>query len=303
MGEIPATPQPERPGASARFPGSSSLVRVDVAAATHTGLVRPNNEDQFFVAKLSRCMETVLSSLGPDAVPDRADETGYVMVVADGMGGHAAGEVASRTAIRALVELGLQIPDWIFRLEERHAPEIQRRARDIIREIGSLLIQQGRQDPGLRGMGSTLTAARSLGRDLVIAHVGDSRAYLLRDVRLHRLTKDHTYAQLLVDTGQIAMRDVAGSGLGHVLTNALGGSVDDVIVDVDLLRLQDGDRLLLCSDGLTDHLDDESIAATMLAARTSSEACAQLTEGALERGGRDNVTLIVAAYVIPSDVV
>ena len=117
------------------------------------------------------------------------------------------------------------------------------------------------------------------------------------------VTKDHTYAQLLVDTGQIALRDVAGSGLGHVLTNALGGSVDDVIVDVDLLRLQDGDRLLLCSDGLTDHLDDESIAATMLAARTSSEACARLTEGALERGGRDNVTLIVAAYVIPSDVV
>ena len=302
MGDLPAIPHREPPGPSARVQGSSSLVRVDVAADTHTGLVRSNNEDQYFVAKLTRCMETVLSSLGPDDVPDRADETGYVMVVADGMGGHAAGEVASRMTIRALVDLGLQIPDWIFRLEERHVPEIQRRTRGIIQEIGSLLIEEGRQYPRLSGMGSTLTAARSLGRDLVIAHVGDSRAYLLRDGRLHRLTRDHTYAQLLVDAGQIALRDVASSGLAHVLTNALGGSVDDVMVDVDLLRLQDGDRLLLCSDGLTDHLDDESIAEMMRAAQASKEACTRLMEGALERGGRDNVTLIVAAYAIPGDV-
>jgi protein phosphatase len=299
MGDLPVIPHRERQGVPARFQGASTLVRVDVAAATHTGLVRSNNEDQFFVARLTRRLETVLSSLRPGGLPDRADETGWVMVVADGMGGHAAGEVASQTAVRALVELGLQIPDWFFRLEEQHVPEIQRRARDIIREVGSLLIEQGRQDVRLRGMGSTLTAARSLGRDLVIAHVGDSRAYLLREARLHRLTKDHTYAQLLVDSGQISMREVAGSGLGHVLTNALGGSVDDVIVDVDLLRLQDGDRLLLCSDGLTDHLDDECIAATLLAATTSNEACTRLVEGALERGGRDNVTVIVAAYAIP----
>ena len=113
-------------------------------------------------------------------------------------------------------------------------------------------------------MGTTLTAARSLGRDLMITHVGDSRAYLLRAGGLHRLTRDHTYAQLLVDTGQLAPGDVAGSRHRHVLTNALGGSNEDVQVDTDRLQLEDGDRLLLCSDGLTDLVDDETMTRILL---------------------------------------
>ncbi len=279
----------------------SSLVRIDVSALSHPGRVRANNEDQFFVTKLVRSLQTMLSSLPSGDVPDREDEVNYVMVVADGMGGHAAGEVASRLAISALVSLALDLPDWIFRVDEEDAPEIERRARQIVQQVSSLLVERGREDAALRGMGSTLTAARSYGRDLLIVHVGDSRAYLFRTGQLHRLTKDHTYAQMLVDCGRLEACEVASSGVAHILTNAIGGSTEQVDVDVDLMRLEDGDRLLLCSDGLTDLVDDDAITKVLTGKPTSSDACADLMRQALDGGGRDNITVIVAGYTLPEE--
>ena len=274
----------------------SASVRVDVSALTHQGRVRDNNEDHFLVTKATRALETMTTSLPAGDVPARADEVNYVMVVADGMGGHAAGEMASRLAISALVGLALDIPDWIFWVDAEHAPEMERRAREAVQQVGSLLVQRGRQDASLRGMGSTLTAARSYGRDLLIVHVGDSRAYLLRAGHLERLTRHHTYAQMLIDTGQVSANDVTLSGVRHILVNALGGSVEHVAVDVDLLRLEDGDRLLLCSDGLTDCVDDTTIAAMLDGALPSSDICQRLVDLALDRGGRDNITAIVASF-------
>jgi protein phosphatase len=262
--------------------------------------VRPNNEDQFFVSKQTRSLETMLSSLPAGDVPERVDDFTYLMIVADGMGGHAAGEVASRMAISSVIRLTLDIPDWFWKVDEQHAPEIEGRARGVVQQVDSMLCERGRQDPGLRGMGSTLTAARTLGRDLLIVHVGDSRAYLYRDGGLHRLTRDHTYAQLLVDTGQLAPSDVEASGVRHILTNVLGGSTEHVDVNVDWLRLEDQDRLLLCSDGLTDRVDDDTSATTLSRAEASSDACSRLVQLALEAGGRDNVTVIVAAFTVPA---
>jgi protein phosphatase len=274
----------------------SSPIRIDVSALTHPGHVRTNNEDHFLVNKATRALETMLTSLPAGDVPERADEVNYVMVVADGMGGRAAGEVASRLAISALVGLALHIPDWIFWMDEKHAPEIERRAREAVQQVGSMLIERSRQDSALSGMGSTLTGARSCGRDLLIVHVGDSRAYLFRAGRLERLTRDHTYAQMLVDAGQLSPNDETLSSLRHILMNALGGSIEQVVVDVDLLRLEDGDRLLLCTDGLTDCVDDNTIAATLGGARPSSETCQQLLQLALDGGGRDNITAIVTTF-------
>lgn len=288
-------------GAVRPFRAFSSLVRIDVSALSHPGHVRVNNEDQFFVTKLARSLETMLSSLPTGDVPARAEEVNYVMVVADGMGGHAGGEVASRLAISALVSLALDLPDWILKVDEEGAPEIERRARQLVQQVSSLLIERGREDTALRGMGSTLTAARSYGRDLLIVHVGDSRAYLFRTGQLHRLTKDHTYAQTLVDGGRLQACDVASSGVRHILTNALGGSTEQVEVDVDFLHLEDGDRLLLCSDGLTDLVDDDTITRTLIETQTSSDACAALMQLALDSGGRDNVTVVVAGYTLPDE--
>jgi protein phosphatase len=279
----------------------SFLVRVDLSARSHPGYHRPNNEDHFLVTRIGRTLETLITSLPAGDVPARSEEVNYVMIVADGMGGHAAGEIASRMAISALISLALDVPDWILKVDEEHAREIKRRSRKRFQRVGAMLVERGRRDPALSGMGTTLTVARSLGRDLLIAHVGDSRAYLLRAGGLHRLTRDHTYAQLLVDTGQLAPDDVADSRHRHVLTNALGGSSEDVRVDTDLLRLNDGDRLLLCSDGLTDLVDDETITNILRNATRSSDACERLVQRALDNGGRDNVTVIVAAYRLPEE--
>ena len=288
-------------GPARPFRAYSSLVRIDVSALSHPGHIRANNEDQFFVTRLARSFETMLSSLPAGDVPERADEVNYVMVVADGMGGHAAGEVASRLAISALVSLVLDLPDWILKVDEHGVPEIERRARRLVQKVSSMLVERGREDDDLRGMGSTLTAARSYGRDLLIVHVGDSRAYLYRAGHLHRLTRDHTFAQMLVDKGQLAPCDISSSGVAHILTNAIGGSTEKVDVDVDLLRLEDGDRVLLCSDGLTDLVDDDEIAATLAAMKTSQDACAELVRQALAGGGRDNITVIVGGYTLPDE--
>jgi PPM family protein phosphatase len=287
-------PLPARPD-----PPLSSLVRIDVDARSHPGHHRANNEDHFFVSRLGRTLQTITSSLPPGDVPERTEEVNYVMIVADGMGGHAAGEVASRMAISALIGLALEMPDWIFKVDDAHGLEIERRARARVQEVGAMLLESGRRDDSLHGMGTTLTVVRSLGRDLLITHVGDSRAYLLRGGRLHRLTRDHTYAQLLVDIGQLAPADVAGSRHRHVLTNALGGSGEDVKVDTDRLQLEDGDCLLLCTDGLTDLVDDDAITGILRDATRSSDACERLVQRALDNGGRDNVTVIVAAYGLP----
>jgi protein phosphatase len=278
----------------------SSLVQIDVSALSHVGLLRESNEDQFCVTKMSRALETILSSLPAGDVPERAEETNYVMIVADGMGGHAAGELASRMAISALVGLALDLPYWYVKLDpETGSRELERRARELVQQVGEVIFKRGREDSALRGMGSTLTAARSLGRDLLVVHVGDSRAYLYRAGSLHRLTKDHTYAQMLVDCGRLESCDIAASGVRHVLTNALGGSTEHVDVDVDLLCLEDGDRVLLCSDGLSDLVDDETMSQTLAASDGSKDACARLVQLALDGGGRDNITVIVAAYRFP----
>ena len=279
----------------------SALVRIDVSALSHRGYHRDHNEDHYLVSRLGRTLQTIDTSLHAGDVPEQAEEVNYVMIVADGIGGHAAGEIASRMAISALISLALELPDWILRADEGHAGEIERRSRTLVQEVGAMLVARAEREPALAGMGTTLTAVRSLGRDLMITHVGDSRAYLFRAGGLHRLTRDHTYAQLLVDVGHLAPGDVASSPHRHLLTNALGGSITEVQVDTDRLRLEDGDRVLLCSDGLTDLVDDATITSILKETIRSNEACQRLVQQALDNGGRDNVTVIVAGYRLPDE--
>jgi protein phosphatase len=274
----------------------SSSGQIDVSGLSHAGKVRARNEDHFIVTRIGRYLETVLTSLPSGEVPDRAEEAGYAMIVADGMGGHAGGELASRMAISGLVKLALAMPDWIFRLDETVATDARQRSKQRFRHLNTLLIEHGRQDPDCHGMGTTLTAARNLGRHLQIVHVGDSRAYLLREAGLHRLTRDHTYVQLLVDSGQLSQEEAADFGARHLLVNALGGCDEEVAVDVDQFDLTSGDRVLLCSDGLTDLVDDDAIRRVLIECRESAEACRCLVDLALTRGGTDNVTVVVANY-------
>jgi PPM family protein phosphatase len=271
-------------------------VLVDVAGLTHTGLVRSSNEDHFLISRFGRYFETISTSLPPEDLPARADDASYSLIVADGMGGHAAGEVASRLAIREIMRLAFELPDWIVRIDESTREAAASRAQQRIEKLNAIVFDGGQRDPDLHGMGCTLTAARNLGRDLQVAHVGDSRAYLLRAGHLLRLTRDHTYVQMLVDQGLMSEEEAASSQSRHVLINALGGSNEGVHVDVERVRLARGDRVLLCSDGLTDAVDDESIRIVLAEAPTAAAACQALVARALDGGGQDNVTVAVAIY-------
>ena len=277
----------------------SSQVRIDVGALSDKGKVREQNEDHFFVARGGRHIATLLTNIPSSDIPTRFDETGYVMIVADGMGGHAGGEVASRMAIATLINIVLHMPDWILRLDEEHAQKVMDRAAERYKRVHEALQEKARLDPKLRGMGTTMTAAYSIGDDLFVAHVGDSRAYLFRDGKLQLLTHDQTQAQLMADIGLISQKEVARHRLRHVLTSALGGSDKAVKVDIQRLKLTSGARLLLCTDGVTDMVEDAGIASVLASSEPSDAATRRLVDLALEKGGKDNVTVVLARYSIP----
>jgi protein phosphatase len=280
----------------------SSLVRVDAAGWSHPGKVRPNNEDHFLISRFGRYLETLQSNLPEGAVPGCAEETGYGLLVADGVGGKAGGEVASTLAISTLVNLVLATPDWILRLDDHEwTEEVLERAKERCDQINEVLLEESASHPELAGLGTTLTLACSLGRDVFVAHVGDSRAYLFRGGRLHQLTRDHTLAQVLVDQGLLDKRQARVHRLRHVLTNVLGGSTREVLPEVRPAHLEDGDCLLLCTDGLTEMVDERRIAEILARPERSKDLCQRLVDLALEAGGKDNVTVVVARYRFPEN--
>jgi protein phosphatase len=268
------------------------------------GKVRPRNEDHFYVARFGRYLERLCTNLPEDEMPPRFEETGYVAIVADGMGGHAAGEVASKLAISTLINLVLGTPDWILRLDDDSLPQqVLRRSRERYEQVRAVMAGEARADPALHGFGTTMTVTASLGQVLFVIHLGDSRAYLLRQGRLHRLTRDHTVAQALVDMGALAPQEAATSRLRHVLTKSLtaqAGQAGFAEPDAQEIPLQDGDCLLLCTDGLTDMVPEETIAQVLAGGGTAEATCRRLVEDALAAGGKDNVTAVVARYAFPA---
>ncbi len=290
---LPETVSAPRPAST------SSSVEIDLAALSHPGRVRSNNEDHYVVARFDRAMHTLLTNLPEGETPAAYAETAYGLLVADGVGGAAAGEIASRTAIQALVDLVIETPDWIMRLDAPLAQEVLQRMERRFQKVREALVERARIDPSLRGMATTLTVACSIGTELLTAHVGDSRAYLFRDGRLERLTRDQTMAQSLADAGAIGQEEIATHPARHVLTSALATRGAFAQVELKRSRLADGDQLLLCSDGLTEMVAEDEIAAALKTPGPASEACRVLVDLALEAGGKDNVTVVLGKYRIP----
>src|SRR5262249_43050934 len=278
------------------FRGMIPVVEVELGALSHPGLTRPNNEDCFLVARIERGMTTLMTNVPPGTVPDRHEVTGHMLLVADGMGGAAAGEVASRTAISVLIELCLETPDWMMSLDGQHGQEVLARTEARFQRIKDVLLDFAKADSSLSGMGTTMTVAGNLGEDLAIAHVGDSRAYLFRGGQLRRLTRDQTMAQMLADAGAVAPEDGATHRLRHVLTGALTTEKGEVPSELHILRLVDGDQVLLSTDGLTEMASEQKIVETLCRAAPAQETCRALVDLALEGGGKDNVTVVLARY-------
>ena len=277
----------------------SSSMAVDVFGISDLGHVRPNNEDHYLVARLGRAVETLFSNLHENSAGLRFDEAAYAMVVADGVGGQPAGEIASSQAIFTLLNLAMRTPDWQFRWGKKEMNTVMWRAQDRFRRVNEALLQEATAHSVVQGMCTTMTAALSHGKDLIISHVGDSRASLLHNGRLTRLTRDHTLAAQLLEDGAIASDDPLIVGLKGVLLQALGGAENELRPDVDYYELTEGDQLLVCTDGLTDMVDDGLIESVLSESTSAERACRNLVNLALANGGLDNITVIVARYSIP----
>ena len=301
-GNVPDTAE-YRTGPNARVSPPepiSSRVLVEFGSASHAGLVRPNNEDSFLIARVERSYQAIATNLPPGYGPDRFDEVAYGMVVADGLGGAGGGEVASRLAVVTFVNLVLHTPDLIMRVGNDETDRVIDRIAERYRKVGEALAERAAEDSALTRMATTLTLACSSGAELFVGHVGDSRAYLLRGADLIRLTRDHTFAQALADAGMISQQEAERHRLRHVLTRALGPGGKDAEVEVIRLGLRDGDELLLCSDGLTGMVDEFAIPG-LVSGRPAREACQALVDAALAAGGKDNVTVVLARYHFPPE--
>lgn len=282
------------------FRPPSAVVEVEFGAATDPGRRRTTSDDHYLILRLGRNQETIKSSLPDGCVPGRFDEHAYGMVVADGMGPDGP-EIASRHAIATLAQLVLQFGRWNLRVNERTAWEIVQRAERFYRKVGEEVTDASLQHPGLAGMSTTMTAAYNAGDELFVLHVGHSRAYLYRGGLLTRLTRDQTLGQRLAETGRTTPIELAAHDLRHVLTDALGGHAGAPDIEIQNYLLLDGDLVLLCTNGLSDLVDDDKIASVLRndASQELDAQCQRLVDLALGRGGPDNITVLLARYRIP----
>ncbi|MEZ4220061.1 MAG: protein phosphatase 2C domain-containing protein [Polyangiaceae bacterium] len=280
--------------------GPAKQPYLDIAGRTDRGLVRKANEDAFLITELNRRMNVLHSSL-PAADLDwlTSSSAGTVLVVADGMGGQGGGHVASRVAVRSITDYVCSVMPWA----SRHAQEVETSPRATlpgVRDQLSTALVAGntevRQAAGLPGaspnMGTTLTLAYILWPRMYVAHAGDSRCYLLRHNLLSCLTTDHTVAEQMRAQGFPALE--ASSPLHHILWNALGTSEDEMVPEMQKQQLEAGDIILLCTDGLTKHVDEDEITNILANTDTSEEACDLLIERTVAGGASDNVTVVVA---------
>jgi protein phosphatase len=216
-------------------------------------------------------------------------------VVADGMGGHSHGEIASRIAVDAIREFVAKTSDDDATLPFDVDPRLSRnsnRLRAAIRVAHDKVLKAIRNDASLHGMGTTVVGLLVDGESASIAHVGDSRCYRLRDGRLERMSKDQTIAQELVETGALTETEAHRSPFRSVLASALGGR--EALPQTTATDCRWDDVLLVCSDGLTRHVSDAELEAELRQVRSSEESCRRLVALALERGGEDNVTVIIS---------
>ncbi len=280
------------------IPERRPRMHVAFGSGTHAGHVRPRNEDQFLIAKLAKSMRICASSLPESETTRFSDEEGYLLIVADGMGGAAGGQEASTMAVQTVESFVLDAIKWFLHREGHDQKTLVDELRLALQRADSVVLARADADPKLHGMGTTLTMAFSVGTDLFVAHAGDSRAYLYRDGQLDRITSDHTFVQVLIDAGAITPEDARDHPRRHVVTNVVGGPNVGVPVEVHRRSVSDGDILLLCTDGLTEYVPDSEIAEVLAPSADPGMAAHRLIDVVLSREAQDNVTVALARYMV-----
>jgi serine/threonine protein phosphatase PrpC len=272
--------------------------KMDCAGVTDIGRVRENNEDQFLIADLNKSLLIHQTSLSQD------DHTrlfggsqGALLVVADGMGGHAAGKQASTLAVQTLEHNILNTMPWFFHLQENQENDLTDELKSALEACHRTISNAASSRPDQHGMGTTLTMAYLLWPRLYVVHVGDSRCYLFRPPKLERVTTDQTMAQQLVEHGVLKPEEAPASRWSHVLWSCLGGHGREPSAEVYKATLAIGDTLLLCTDGLTANLGDDNVAGLLRQGGSAEETCRRLVAAANEAGGLDNITVVVARFL------
>ncbi len=284
--------QPEGPKGVEHGPDSTKAsaaeVRVKLFARTDVGQVREHNEDNFLVADITRRQRGLLEANRTTTIGHH----GALFAVCDGMGGAAAGEVASQLAVDILFERMTESLDETIPLLR---DDLARRLVRAVESAGLRIFQDAKVDRTRRGMGTTVTAAALVDDHLFLAQVGDSRGYVLRDGTLVQVTRDQSLVNQLIEAGQLTEEEAETFEHNNIILQALGTS-DTVQVDLTFVELRRGDILLLCSDGLSGMVRFDDIREILKAGPEPIDVCKALTERANQAGGHDNITVIVAHF-------
>jgi len=246
-------------------------MRVTSYGQSDIGKKRKNNEDNFLI-----------------------DHDIYLYVVCDGMGGHAGGEQASATAVETIGDVLKTLSssrNLTFSYSEKDFPEAVNMLKYAIKKASNLIYEKSKNDPILKGMGTTCTALWLRNNQVYIAHVGDSRAYLVRGRTIQQVTEDHSWVREQVKAGLLSLEEAKLHSYKNIITRSVGFE-EDVKIDTFTKDIQPGDTYLLCSDGMSNNVKDEDIL-KIITTSPVKEACLRLISSAIENGGDDNITVIV----------
>lgn len=281
------------------------LARIISAGRTDIGRKRADNQDQFLIADLNKCMVVQSTSLNLEAQSRLYGVShGKLLMVADGMGGHQGGNRASYMAIDMLINQLLNGMHWFSSQDE---DEVEREAgfiedlKRLMQGAHDAIEREARLNLDKKGMGTTLTVAYVVWPWMYVLHAGDSRCYLFRNGGLEQMTKDHTVSNQLIERGGMTAAEANNSPWSNVLYNALGAGASAVVPEVKKVQLEQGDTILLCTDGLYRHVREQEIENILSTELEPHESCRSLIELANFRGGVDNITVVVASLGAPED--
>lgn len=266
---------------------------VDCFGLTDQGKVRRKNDDHFLIASLHKLMRVHLTSLpDPDAMPLVSESRGFLFMVADGVGGRPHGDLASGTALRYIAQYVTHLMDLYNRLDPERETQFLAELEKSVQRSHEILVAETERSGQGRGGATTLTMVAAVWPRAYLVQVGDSRCYRLRDGTLERMSQDQTMAQALVEQGALSPSDAEHSPLRNMLASALGGTEARPVTAATDIRWDD--VMLMCTDGLTKHVPETEIEAELRATTSAQASCRHLVDLALERGGTDNVTVLVS---------
>jgi len=259
---------------------------AEIFGSTNVGLIRHDNQDSFMIANLET--GEIATAAAPGVVA--AHTAPFIIVVADGVGGAASGALASQMAAETILS---ELHRWWHKVPKRDRDSIEKMLRRVLEIANKSIHQKARESPEHHGMGTTTTLALVLDGEAYIAQVGDSRAYLVRRSETTQITKDQSFVQRLIDAGRMTRKEAEMSEHRNIILQALGPE-EKVVTDLYHLRLESGDLLVLCSDGLSNQVSAEEIGRIARGSTRPGEICEALIEEAIQTGAPDNVTVVTA---------